>query len=64
MSTWQPDPQAQLAPTLFKNAKAFETWLRKHHATSDGLWLQIAKRGAGKPSVPYTEAVEISLCWG
>ena len=31
---------------LFKSAKAFEAWLKKHHARSDGLWLQIAKRGA------------------
>ena len=49
---------------LFKNAKAFETWLTKHHASSDGLWLQIAKRGAAEPSVTYAEAVEIALCWG
>ena len=52
------------APTLFKSAKAFETWLKKHHATSDGLWLKIAKRGASEPSVTYPEAVEIALCWG
>ena len=52
------------APTLFKSAKAFETWLKKHHATSDGLWLQIAKKGADEPSVTYPEAVEIALCWG
>lgn len=51
-------------PTLFRNAKAFETWLKKHHASSDGLWLQIAKRGADEPSVSYAEAVEIALCWG
>ena len=52
------------APTLFKSAKAFEAWLKKHHATSDGLWLQIAKKGADQPSVTYPEAVEIALCWG
>jgi len=51
-------------PTLFKSAKAFEAWLRKHHASSDGLWLKIAKRGASEPSVSYAEAVEIALCWG
>jgi uncharacterized protein YdeI (YjbR/CyaY-like superfamily) len=53
-----------IAPTLFKSAKAFETWLKKHHAGSDGLWLQIAKKGADEPSVTYAEAVEIALCWG
>lgn len=55
---------ASEAPSLFKNARAFETWLKKHHATSTGLWLQIAKRGADEPSVTYPEAVEIALCWG
>jgi uncharacterized protein YdeI (YjbR/CyaY-like superfamily) len=59
-----PAVQPDLSPTLFKNAKAFETWLKKHHASSDGLWLKIAKRGADEPSVTYPEAVEIALCWG
>lgn len=53
-----------LAPVLFQNAKAFESWLQKHHNTSDGLWLKIAKRGASEPSVTYPEAVDIALCWG
>lgn len=56
--------QRESPPALFKSAKAFETWLKKHHATSDGLWLKIAKRGADEPSVTYPEAVEIALCWG
>ncbi|MBW8845958.1 MAG: YdeI/OmpD-associated family protein [Burkholderiales bacterium] len=55
---------AEATPTLFKNAKAFEAWLKKNHAKSDGLWLKIAKRGAAEPSVTYPEAVEIALCWG
>ena len=52
------------APTLFPDAMAFEAWLQKHHATSDGLWLQIAKKGANETSVTYPEAVEAALCWG
>ena len=55
---------ADTTPTLFSNAKAFEAWLKKHHARSEGLWLQIAKKGAERPSVTYAEAVEIALCWG
>lgn len=54
----------ELAPTLFKSAKAFEAWLKKNHVTSEGLWLKIAKRGSNEPSVTYPEAVEIALCWG
>jgi uncharacterized protein YdeI (YjbR/CyaY-like superfamily) len=64
MSTREPDHQPLPAPSLFKNARTFETWLKKHHASSDGLWLQIAKRGAHESSVTYAEAVEIALCWG
>jgi uncharacterized protein YdeI (YjbR/CyaY-like superfamily) len=55
-----PSPES----TLFKTAKAFEAWLKKHHATSDGLWLKIAKKGADAPSITYPQAVEIALCWG
>jgi uncharacterized protein YdeI (YjbR/CyaY-like superfamily) len=51
-------------PTLFKNAKAFESWLKQGHATSPGIWLKIAKRHANETSVTYLEAVEIALCWG
>jgi len=51
-------------PRLFKSAKAFEAWLKKQHATCDGLWLQIARKGADEPSVTYAEAIEIALCWG
>ena len=54
----------EIESTLFRNARAFETWLKKNHAKSDGLWLRIAKRGADEPSVTYPEAVEIALCWG
>jgi uncharacterized protein YdeI (YjbR/CyaY-like superfamily) len=59
-----PAHKPAIVPTLFKSAKAFETWLKRHHASSDGLWLQIAKKGAAEPSVTYPEAVEIALCWG
>jgi uncharacterized protein YdeI (YjbR/CyaY-like superfamily) len=64
MPAAEPATQPDASPTLFKNARAFETWLKKHHATADGLWLKIAKRGADEPSVSYPEAVEIALCWG
>jgi uncharacterized protein YdeI (YjbR/CyaY-like superfamily) len=50
--------------TLFKNEKSFESWLKQHHATSPGIWLQIAKRHADEASVTYLEAVESALCWG
>ena len=56
--------QPDVSSTLFKSAKAFETWLKKNHATAHGVWLKIAKAGANQPSVTYSEAVNIALCWG
>ena len=44
--------------------RAFEAWLRKNHASSDGIWLLISKAGADKPSVTYAEAVEVAICYG
>lgn len=51
-------------PVRFANPRAFEAWLRKHHASSDGVWLLIAKAGAEEPTVTYLQAVEIALCFG
>lgn len=59
-----PTDKSSDASLLFKSARAFETWLKQHHATSTGLWLKIAKRGADEASVSYAEAVEVALCWG
>jgi uncharacterized protein YdeI (YjbR/CyaY-like superfamily) len=44
--------------------KAWRAWLQKHHATSSGVWLVIAKKHTGIPSLTYGEAVEEALCFG
>lgn len=56
--------QAQADVKPFKSARAFEAWLRREHARSEGIWLKIAKKGSGIASVSYPEAVDIALCWG
>ncbi len=48
----------------FASRNAWEAWLEKHHATSDGLWLKIAKKGSGIETVSYAEALEAALCYG
>lgn len=57
-------PAPAPAPQRFATERAFETWLRKHHATSDGLWLLIAKAGATQPTVTYAQALDVALCHG
>jgi uncharacterized protein YdeI (YjbR/CyaY-like superfamily) len=48
----------------FENQESWEGWLEKHHADSIGIWLKLAKKDSGIPSVDYLEAVESALCYG
>jgi len=48
----------------FPTRDAWAAWLDEHHASAPGLWLKIAKKGAGVPTVTYAEAVEVALCFG
>jgi uncharacterized protein YdeI (YjbR/CyaY-like superfamily) len=49
---------------LFPEQKDWAAWLARHHDTSAGVWLQIANKASGVPSVSYSEAVEVALCYG
>lgn len=49
---------------LFAGPADLEAWLEANAATSPGLWLKIAKKGAPEPSVTYAEALELALCFG
>lgn len=49
----------------FASQKEWESWLEKHHASSHGgLWLKIAKKDSGIPTVTYVEALDVALCYG
>lgn len=48
----------------FKSPAAFESWLRKHHDTSTGIWLRIYKKASGKATVTYADALDVALCHG
>jgi uncharacterized protein YdeI (YjbR/CyaY-like superfamily) len=43
----------------------WHTWLRAHHAESDGVWLVLAKKGTTQPTtLSYDEALEEAICFG
>lgn len=48
----------------FKSAKTFETWLKKNHNKSTGVWLKIFKKDSGIKTVSYAEALDVALCYG
>jgi uncharacterized protein YdeI (YjbR/CyaY-like superfamily) len=48
----------------FATEKAFEAWLKENHASASELWLKIFKKASGKPSIDWSQAVDVALCWG
>ena len=56
-----PDPKA-IRP--FTSEAAFEAWLEKHHDRATELWVKMFKKGSGKPSIDWNQAVDVALCWG
>jgi uncharacterized protein YdeI (YjbR/CyaY-like superfamily) len=54
----------ELPVHLFCDPGRLEAWLEQSHDSSAGVWLKIAKKGTGKRSVTYGEALELALCFG
>ena len=50
--------------TFFAGADEFEAWMVEHHATADELLVRMAKKHTGIPSLDWTRAVEVALCFG
>jgi len=48
----------------FTSAAEFRRWLTRHHAESPGIWLKIARKSSGVPSITYAEALDVALCLG
>ena len=48
----------------FPDQAALEAWLEAESATAPGLYVKLAKKSAGVPSVSYAELVESCLCFG
>ena len=44
--------------------EAFEEWLAANHATAGGVWLKMARKATGVPSIDWPQAVDVALCYG
>ena len=49
---------------VFPDAGAFRSWLDEHHAIADYLWVGYYRKGTGKTSITYPQAVDEALCYG
>ncbi|MDJ0924233.1 MAG: YdeI/OmpD-associated family protein [Acidimicrobiia bacterium] len=43
---------------------AFRAWLEENHATENAVWLIFWKKGSGRPSIEWADAVDEALCFG
>jgi uncharacterized protein YdeI (YjbR/CyaY-like superfamily) len=55
---------ANLPILLFESTQSWDAWLGEHHAQPHGVWIKIAKKGAGATTVSYAEALDAALCYG
>lgn len=53
-----------MPPVFFATAAELRRWFRKHHATTDELWIGFYKKGSGRPSISWPESVDEALCVG
>ena len=50
--------------TAFVTASELRHWLPRHHSDHPGIWLKIARKASGLPTVTYAEALDEALCFG
>ena len=48
----------------FKTPAEFRAWLAKHHETATQVGVVFHKKGSGKPTMTWSEAVDQALCFG
>jgi uncharacterized protein YdeI (YjbR/CyaY-like superfamily) len=50
--------------TFFETPSEFRKWLEENHHAEKELWVGFYKKGSGKPSMTWPEAVDQALCFG
>jgi uncharacterized protein YdeI (YjbR/CyaY-like superfamily) len=50
--------------TPFASKMKWADWLARQYNKSAGVWLKLAKKDSGIPSVTYEEALDVALCYG
>lgn len=47
-----------------RSRREWRAWLKKYHASAQGVWVVYAKKHTGIPSLTWQEGVEEALCFG
>ncbi len=54
----------EIQPLTFRSGREFRAWLEQNQARQEGAWLRIFKKGSGRESITYAEALDQALCYG
>jgi uncharacterized protein YdeI (YjbR/CyaY-like superfamily) len=59
-------PKAEKKESIqaFRSQMEFETWMRKNHSSVSALWVRFFKKGSGKKTITYAEALDVALAYG
>jgi uncharacterized protein YdeI (YjbR/CyaY-like superfamily) len=55
---------AELDELIVADAEALRAWLSEHHATSEGVWLALTRKGGAVTTLTWQQAVDEGLCFG
>src|SRR5438132_10996866 len=55
---------AELMTLRLRSRPQWRAWLKKHHASSPGVWFVFYKAHTGVKSLPYEDTVREALCFG
>lgn len=50
--------------SVFPDKAAFRAWMDEHHADTAELWVGYYRKGSGKASISYPDAVDVGLAYG
>jgi uncharacterized protein YdeI (YjbR/CyaY-like superfamily) len=53
-----------MEPSFFETPDGFRAWFEAHAEDAFELWVGFYKKGSGRPSITWPEAVDQALCFG
>jgi uncharacterized protein YdeI (YjbR/CyaY-like superfamily) len=53
-----------MVPTFFATPAEFRAWFEAEHERAQDVWVGFYKKGSGRPSITWPEAVDEALCFG
>lgn len=48
----------------FRDADGFDAWLTENWTRREGVWIMVAKKNSGVPSISDDDMVDVGLCYG